>query len=141
MAGRKPPKVILDTNWYVSATINKASRRRLYHLLTNESLTIFYSRELLNEYEQVIARKKFERFIRPEQVARFIRLVIKKLTVVEIKTVVELSRDKKDNFLLSMSSDGAADYLVTGDSDLLELKEFGKTKIITMEEFLQLVEA
>ncbi|MBX2926620.1 MAG: putative toxin-antitoxin system toxin component, PIN family [Saprospiraceae bacterium] len=141
MADKKPLKVILDTNWYISATINRVSRRRLFYLLTNKNLTILYSQELLKEYEQVISRKKFEKFIRPEQVSRFIRLVIKKLTVVEIKTVVELSRDKKDNFLLSMSSDGAADYLVTGDSDLLELKEFGKTKIITMEEFLQLVEA
>jgi len=66
MAQKKRLKIILDTNWYVSASINGNSRRRLYALLINEKLTIFYSRELLAEYESVISRKKFEKFIRQE---------------------------------------------------------------------------
>ncbi len=140
MAKKKRLKIVLDTNWYVSASINRNSRRRLYDLLINENLTIFYSRELLAEYESVISRKKFEKFIRPEQVSRFIGLVLTRLKSVEIKTLVRLSRDAKDNFLLSMSIDCSADYLVTGDPDLLVIKEFGKTKIITMTEFNKIIE-
>jgi len=140
MAKKKHLKIILDTNWYVSASINRTSRRRLYDLLINENLTIFYSRELLAEYESVISRKKFEKYIRQEQVSRFIGLVLTRLRPVEIKTLVRLSRDAKDNFLLSMSIDCGADYLVTGDPDLLVLKEFGKTKILSMTEFSKLIE-
>lgn len=55
-------------------------------------------------------------------------------------TSVNLSRDVKDNFLLAIAADGSADYLVTGDSDLLVLKEFGKTRIVTMEVFLETLE-
>ena len=66
MAKKKRLKIVLDTNWYVSASINRHSRRRLYDLLINEKLTIFYSGELLAEYESVISRKKFEKFIRQE---------------------------------------------------------------------------
>jgi len=124
----------------VSASINRTSRRRLYDLLINENLTIFYSRELLAEYESVISRKKFEKYIRQEQVSRFIGLVLTRLRPVEIKTLVRLSRDAKDNFLLSMSIDCGANYLVTGDPDLLVLKEFGKTKILSMTEFSKLIE-
>jgi uncharacterized protein len=140
MAKKKRLKIILDTNWYVSASINRNSRRRLYDLLTNENLTIYYSRELLTEYESVISRKKFEKFIRREQVNRFISLVLTRLKPVEIKTIVRLSRDAKDNFLLSMSIDCGADYLVTGDPDLLIINEFGKTKILTMMEFIKVIE-
>lgn len=140
MPKKKRLKIILDTNWYVSASINRHSRRRLYDLLINENLTIFYSRELLAEYESVISRKKFEKFIRPEQVSRFISLVLTRLKAVEIKTLVRLSRDAKDNFLLSMAIDCGADYLVTGDPDLLVIKVFGKTKIIDMTEFDKLIE-
>lgn len=140
MAKRKRLKIVLDTNWYVSASINRNSRRRLYDLLINDNLTIFYSRELLAEYESVISRKKFEKFIRPEQVNRFIGLVLTRLKPVEIKTLVRLSRDAKDNFLLSMAINCGADYLVTGDPDLLVIKVFGKTKILNMAEFSKIIE-
>lgn len=139
MAKKKRLKIIFDTNWYISASINRKSRRRLYDLLINEDLTVFYSSELLHEYKSVIFRKKFEKYIRQDQVNRFIGLILTRLKPVEIKTIVRLSRDANDNYLLSMSLDCAADYLVTGDPDLLELKEFGKTKILTMSEFIIII--
>jgi len=139
MAKKKRLKIILDTNWYISASINRKSRRALYHLLINDNLTIFYSKELLNEYETVIFRRKFNKYINPEQVNRFIALVLVLLKLVEIKTFVRLSRDDKDNFLLSMSLDCEADYLISGDPDLLELKSIGKTKIIPMSEFISII--
>ncbi len=128
-------RVILDTNWYVSATINKNSRRKVYELLTNDSLNILYSLELLKEYNAVMRREKFRKLVKPENVARFLSLVTSQLEEINIKTLVQKSSDEKDNFLLSMSIDGKADYLITGDMVLLELKEVGKTKIITMAEF------
>lgn len=139
MAKKKRLRVIFDSNWYISASINRNSRRRLYNLLINDYLTIFYSSELLNEYKSVIFRKKFEKYIRQDHVNRFIGLILTRLKPVEIKTIVRLSRDANDNYLLSMSLDCAADYLVTGDPDLLELKEFGKTKILTMAEFMLII--
>jgi len=139
VAKKKRLTIILDTNWYVSASINRSSRRRLYNILINENLTIFYSRVLLAEYESVISRKKFEKYIRQEQASRFIGLVLSRLKLVEIKTLVRLSRDAKDNFLLSMSIDCGADYLVTDDPDLLVIKKIGKTKILNMEEFTNIL--
>ncbi len=35
MAKSKRLKIVLDTNWYISASINRNSRRRLYELLVN----------------------------------------------------------------------------------------------------------
>ncbi len=136
----KKIKVILDTNWYVSATINRNSRRQLYSLLVNSRLQILYSPELLAEYQKVMGREKFRKWVTLYQVERFITLVVVKLTAIKIRTRIEASRDKKDNYLLSIAVDGKADYLVTGDPDLLELNEIGKTKILRMSAFLEAID-
>jgi putative PIN family toxin of toxin-antitoxin system len=114
---------------------------RIFHLpIIRPYATIYYSKELLEEYKDVIFRKKFEKYIRKEQVVRFINLVLTRLRPIEIKTLVRLSRDEKDNFLLSMAIDSSADYLVSGDPDLLVIKTIGKTKIIDMSTFLKRIE-
>jgi putative PIN family toxin of toxin-antitoxin system len=56
---------------------------------------------------------------------------------IKIKNIVTDCRDPKDDFLLSLSVDGKATHLITGDEDLLVLKVYGQTKILTMTEYLQ----
>ena len=132
-------RVILDTNWYVSATINKNSRRKLYELLTNQNLTILFSVQILNDYKLVIARDKFKKVIKTQQIERFIGLVLSKIESIEVKSDLEGSRDIKDNFLLSLSFDSNADYLITGDIDLLVLEKTGSTQILTFHEFSKII--
>ena len=50
---------------------------------------------------------------------------------------IKICRDEKDNFLLSLAVDGNADFLITGDQDLLELKEIEKTQIVTLNQYLK----
>lgn len=57
--------------------------------------------------------------------------------LVNIKSEINLCRDVKDNFLLSLAKDSNSDYLITGDMDLLILEKVGKTKIVTLTEFLE----
>ncbi|HCA57881.1 MAG TPA: putative toxin-antitoxin system toxin component, PIN family [Blastocatellia bacterium] len=130
-------RVILDTNWYISAAINRGSRRTLYALLTDPSIEIVFSTELLKEFQDVISRKRFRKIISETQAMRFQSLVLSKLKEVKIKSTVELSRDAKDNYLFALAMDAEADYLVTGDDDLLVLERIGKTKIVRMAEFVE----
>jgi putative PIN family toxin of toxin-antitoxin system len=104
----KKIRIILDTNWYVSATINKNSRRSLYELLTNENLILLFSDEILREYKRVMARDKFKKIINAKQITRFMNLVISKVESIELKANVIGSRDQKDNFLLSLAFDSDA---------------------------------
>jgi putative PIN family toxin of toxin-antitoxin system len=132
-------RVIIDTNWYISATINKKSRRVLYKLISNPSLVILFSEEILNEYQQVILRDKFKKVIRSKQITRFMDLVISQIELINLTSDLTGSRDFKDNHLLSLSLDGHADYLVTGDLDLLVLNQTGSTKIVTLSDFIEII--
>ncbi len=58
--------------------------------------------------------------------------------LVEVESDVDLCRDEKDNFLLNLAIDSSADYLVTGDNDLLVLKKVKNTEILTFSEFIKL---
>jgi len=56
--------------------------------------------------------------------------------IVEVKSKTDICRDKKDNFLLNLAKDGKADYLITEDFDLLELKKYFETKIVKYKQFV-----
>ena len=56
--------------------------------------------------------------------------------VIEIKSGILECRDPKDDFLLSLAKDGKADFLLTGDSDLLVIQRFENTRIITFPNFI-----
>jgi len=57
--------------------------------------------------------------------------------MIEVSSNVDECRDFKDNFLLNLAIDGKADYLITGDSDLLVIKKIKKTEIITWTDFIE----
>jgi len=128
-------KIILDTNWYISAAVNKKSRRKIYSLITNKNLIILYSKELSTEYSNVIQRDKFKNLISQSHANRFMVLALNELKKVKIKSSISTSRDPKDNYLLALAIDGEAEYLITGDIHLLELKAIGNTTILTLTQF------
>lgn len=133
-------RIVFDTNWYISASINRHSRRRLYSLLLRSDLAIFYSDELVAEYRRVINRPKFKKYIRAHQYNRFLGLILPRLHHVTVKqSPPVLSRDPSDNYLLALSAEAEAEYLVTGDPDLLVLQTVGATQIVTMARFLELL--
>src|SRR5690606_5090258 len=130
-------KVIIDTNLLISFLISK-NYTSLDEILFSGNCVLIFSEELLDEFLTVIKRPKFRRFFTQEDTEYLIETIQEYAKFVEVKSKVNVCRDKKDNFLLSLSKDVNADYLITGDMDLLELKEFESTKIISMSEFLGL---
>jgi putative PIN family toxin of toxin-antitoxin system len=127
--------IVIDPNILISATLTKSTRRKVYNLLVNPRFRCFYCPELFNEYKTVISRPKFQKYVTPAQVQRFIQWAKPLMSLKQIKTFVRLSRDENDNYLLSLSLDSNSLYLLTGDDDLLVLKKFFNTKIVTITAF------
>lgn len=136
MKKSKKLSIVLDANWYISACISRKSRRILYYdILKNSLLQVYYSAELMAEFGHVIERKKFRKYITSKQVNRFKIIAIKFLHKTKDRLVPDIVRDADDNYLLGICESCGADYLITGDQDLLVLGEYKKTKIVTMGQF------
>ena len=62
-------------------------------------------------------------------------MLLTKSELIALQTKTTICRDAKDNYLVSLAIDSKADYLVTGDLDLLELKNIGTTIVIKFTDF------
>ena len=129
-------KVIIDTNLWISFLITK-SHSQIDNLLINKKIRIVFSEELLTEFFDVIQRPKLNKYFSPNDIKELLDVFDFYGDLVEVKSRIEQCRDPKDNFLLSLAVDSKADYLLTGDNDLLEIGQIGKTKIQTITEFTE----
>ncbi len=76
-----------------------------------------------------------------ENQARFFEMIRQQSEIVETDVVIDsTSRDIKDDPVLASAADGHADYIVTGDRDLLVLGEYEGIQIVTPEQFLQILD-
>ena len=94
---------------------------------------------MTDEFIEVVKRDKFKQYFNYDDIAKLLELFDAYGEIAEVTINVKACRDLKDNFLLSLSIDCQADYLVTGDRDLLELKSFGKTKIVSISDFTMIL--
>jgi putative PIN family toxin of toxin-antitoxin system len=134
----KTSRIIIDTNLWVSFLITK-DFTKLDEIIFSRKGILVFSQELLEEFLAVAKRPKFRRFFSPSDIEDILETIDECADFVNVTTTVEVCRNPKDNFLLSLSVDGKADYLLTGDKDLLDLNKFKETTITTISEFLKAV--
>ena len=133
----KIKKVIIDTSLWISFLISK-NYSQLDEIIFEKKCIIVFSEELLNEFLEVIKRPKLRRFFSQEDTENLIETIEEYAQFNEVTSKVTVCRDEKDNFLLSLSKDSDADFLITGDKDLLVLEKFEQTTILTMTQFLEI---
>jgi uncharacterized protein len=138
MQGQKPSKVIIDTNLWISFLIGK-ELQTLKELIVNERIKLIITDQLLTEIKMVTARDKLKKYFDQDKVTDLISLLNIVSEKVKIKKIEAACRDPKDDFLLALSKESKADYLVTGDKDLLEIRFYGKTEILTVKKFKEKV--
>lgn len=127
-------RIIIDTNVWISFLIGKSLSGLIDHQQASK-IRIILSNEQLDELVIVLSRPKFHKYFSKVQILQFLDLIEVVSDIIEITSEIEICRDPKDNFLLAMAKDGKADYIVTGDFDLLVLGSFEDTKIIDYQSF------
>jgi len=130
----KRNRIIIDTNLWVSFLLTKQFSF-LDGLLENWKIQLIFSHELLDEFMEVINRPKLRRYFSDDNLELILETIEQYADFITVNSNINVCRDPKDNFLLSLAKDGLADYLITGDQDLLVIKRFEKTEIITITEF------
>ena len=131
---RKKTKIIIDTNLWISFLIS-GEYEKMDFLFSSGKIRLLFSERLFSEFIGVARRDKFRKYFSENDIDEISEKIKKVAKIIQTTSVQTQCRDPKDNFLLELAADGKADYLITGDNDLLVLKTFEKTKIVTMTEF------
>ena len=136
MAEKISYKIITDTNILISYLIGR-ELKSLRDLFEEENIEFIINDKLIEEFVRKVTLPKFRNYFEADKALAFIKFLKRRATLAEANSEVTICRDSKDNFLLALAKDAGADFLITGDKDLLSLKRFENTTIISLNEFIK----
>ncbi len=131
-------RLVFDTNVLVSAVLypdSNAGRTFFYGL---DVALLLASKDTVVELESVLQRSKFVRYATMLEREEFYQEFLSAVEFIEVGDWTPVCRDPKDDKFLALAVAGMADFLITGDEDLLVLHPFQKVAIVTPQDFLAL---
>lgn len=133
-------RLVIDTNVLISALLAETSLpAHLIVLWRQGRFDLLTSAGQLDELRRVTRYPKIRERLAPALAGRLINELRDLSVVVDDRPVINVSPDPNDDYLLAIAVAGAADFLVTGDKrDLLALRLYEGTKIVTVRDFLAL---
>jgi uncharacterized protein len=136
-------RVTVDNNVVISAFLWGGNPRRVLNAARSGTIDIFTSAELLAELSNVLSRRQFEKPLIAVNTSSDTILdqyqAIAHIAIAEdIETVI--LRDPDDDAVLACAISSNSDFVVTGDEDLLDVKEYRSIPILTPKDFLDVME-
>jgi putative PIN family toxin of toxin-antitoxin system len=125
---------VFDTNVFIAAIITEGICSKLLHRARSREFSLVSCPFIITEIRRILS-KKFrlshdETALAMEPISEAIEHVIK-----HNMKITDVCRDADDDNILACALAAKADYIVTGDSDLIEIKNFGGVKIVTPRDF------
>lgn len=127
-------RVVIDTNILISAIVYGGIPKQILALVLDEHITGVATRILVAELIDVLS-KKFH--FTSRKLADAESLIQDSFLILQPESTISLLVDDDDNRVLEGAVAGACDYIVTGDKDLLRLKQYKGIAIVTSVEFLK----
>jgi putative PIN family toxin of toxin-antitoxin system len=125
------PRIVFDANIVISRMLLPRSAPAQAVSLALGAGTVLTSTPALEELAAVLSRKKFDRYVTVKDRQEFFKLYCRVAESVEIVRRIEVCRDPSDDKYLEIAANGQADFVVTGDEDLLVLDSFESIPIVT----------
>lgn len=127
-------RLVLDTNVMVSAILGDGAPRRVLSRCLRHEALLLQSPATLQELVEVIRRPKFR--LTENEVHRVLAAVASVAEVVDTTTTIRaVLDDPDDDRFLELAIDGRADYIISGDRHLLDLKAFRGIPIVRAADF------
>ena len=131
-------KIVLDANIFISAFFWGGNPRAVLERVINKSDDLLITKEILDEIEDVIGRPKFH--VDRDAIEYFIKSIEETGTkIIPKKQIINASRDKTDNKYIECAIAGNADYIISGDIHLLEIKKCRTIKIVSARDYLEII--
>lgn len=135
-------KVVVDTNILISAVFWIGKSHLLVDLIEDGNIKLYLSKEIIDEFKEILLRDKFQLRLRDmkSNVEDTLQKILGISEIVEPSRKFDVVEDKSDNKFLDCAYEAKADFIISGDRHLLDLKEFQGIKIVTVNEFLETYE-
>jgi len=131
-------KVVLDTNIFISGFGWNGKPEEVLKIIKDRQIINYASAEILEEIRRVISYPKL-RFPEPLQI-KILEFVLFYSEFVEPqKRIFTVTEDPNDNKFLECAIEAQAEYIISGDPHLLNMKKFKTVKILPANEFLDIV--
>jgi len=129
-------KVIIDTNLWISFLIGH-QMPLLRRMLTDVRFDVYVCAPLIAEIRDVTNRDKIRKYVSLSDIEDLLTIIHAFCQFAVIKTDAARTavRDPKDLYLLSLAETIGADYIVSGDADLIDLVQHNQTKMIKLADF------
>ena len=139
-------RVVIDTNVLVSGLfgIKNSPSYQILQAIREQKIILVTSPVILEEIGDVISRKRIVKLTKmnEEEQKKFIEGIVERSDVTAGKQLSKIvGRDVNDDKFLACAHEARADYIVTGDSDILVLKEYEGIKIVKPREFVGLLKS
>ena len=138
--------VVIDTNIFISGFLNpKGKPYAIVDLILEEKLILLLSPQIMDEIKRVCHYEHIIKLIeKGGKTVKDVEQYIDKIRQIALimlgnLQVNAIENDPSDNMFLACALEGKADYIVSGDSHLLDLKSFQGIKIVPPDEFLKIV--
>lgn len=137
---RSKVRYVFDTNVIISALLFEEGKpaQALRAALANGEVLL--SLDLLEELNEVLGRERFNRYVTSKEREEFLEAIVERAVLIEVVENVQECRDPKDDKVLELALNGKAQYIISGDKDLLVLHLFRGVGVVTAEEFLRTFE-
>ena len=113
------------------------SSSAIKNILTNSNMVIAMTEILQSEIMAVASRPKFACHFAPEAGERLLTFLRSRSENYPLSEIPKRCRDPKDDYLLEFARVANADFLITGDKDLIEMHQMDRCQILTLDEFKQ----
>ena len=126
-------RIVIDTNVLIPGVFFGGFPRKILSAVVGQKITACATAEIINEYEEIV-HEMIDR--KQGHIDKAILTpLIKAMEIIEPITHVKICRDPDDDKFLGCAKDSHALYIVSGDKDLLVIKEYENIQIMTAKEF------
>ena len=121
---KQRPKLVLDTNIWVSAFLAKGPPSRVVQMVEDRQVQAFVSLECLQEIHRVLEYEKILKILKKsgKQPGSIMATIVRLCSLIEMKSRMNaVKEDPVDNLVLACAKDAGADFVISGDRHLLKL--------------------
>lgn len=133
---KKETRIIVDTNIWISFLIGR-QLSRFIEIISHPNIQLVFSEESFEELHSVVQRAKFAKYFTSSNKAfEFINYLEQIGLKIRLPNEIPTRcRDPKDDYLLELAILSEADFIITGDKDLLTIAHINNCQIVTVIEF------